>query len=164
MTSPDGRWRWDGVAWVPNVAAPRRQGMQARWVVLIAVGTLAALVIAAAGIVMAGRLGQAIQRTFAIHSTAACLPSDFPTYPGAVRNFAYTVGKLCTEAYVTVDAPDQVASYYQSQLSVTPWRLTRTRIGNTVYFGRDDSESATGELQALKGHAGGAQITITYLP
>jgi hypothetical protein len=162
--SPDGYWRWDGARWVPNtVAPPRRGGIRARWVVLIAAATLVALLIAAAGIVMASRLGESLQRTFGVHTTTSCLPSDFPPYAGAERAFAFTVGKICSESYTTADPPDAVLTFFETQLSNPPWRLTRIASATTVFFGRSDNPEATGNVQAIKDR-GGAQITITYAP
>jgi hypothetical protein len=162
FVSPDGHWRWDGTTWVPNTATPpRRGGVQTRWVVLIAAGTLGALLIAAAGIVMAGRLGESLQRTFGVHTTNTCLPSDFPPYAGAQKAFAFTLGKICSESYTTTDLPDAVLSFYEAQLSNPPWRLTRNPTTTTVFFGRTDNPRATGNVQAIKNRVG-AQITITY--
>jgi hypothetical protein len=165
FVSPDGRWRWDGTSWVPNTAAPpRRGGIQTRWVVvLIAAGTLLVLLLAGAGIFVVTRLGESLQRNFGVHTTTACLPSDFPSYPGAERAFAFTLGKICSESYTTADAPDAVLTFYEAQLSNPPWRLARSSTATTVFFGRTDKPEATGNVQAIKDR-GGAQITITYAP
>ncbi len=138
--------------------------MRTRWVVvLIAAATLLVLLVAAAGIVMAGRLGDSLQRNFGVHTTTACLPSDFPSYPGAEKAFAFTLGKICSESYTTSDAPDAVLTFYEAQLSNPPWRLARSSSATTVFFGRTDKPEATGNVQAIKDRSG-AQITITYAP
>jgi hypothetical protein len=137
--------------------------MQTRWVVLIAAGTLVALLLAAGGIVIASRLGQSLRQNFGVHQTTACLPSDFPQYAGAEKAFAFTLGKICSESYTTTDQPDAVLTFYEAQLSNPPWRLTRNASTTTVFFGRTDNPEATGNVQSIK-NRGGAQITITYAP
>ena len=53
MLSPDGRWRWDGVQWVP-VAREPRQPMAARWAALIVAGAIAVLLLAGLGLALLG--------------------------------------------------------------------------------------------------------------
>src|SRR6267143_3501279 len=80
--SPDGQWRWDGAQWVPATqgAAPVPPPRGSRsWIWWVAGGCAVLLVIGAVG---AGFGIYSLVNRFQ-HGGFSCLPSDFPSYPGA---------------------------------------------------------------------------------
>lgn len=140
--------------------------MRTRSAVLIAAGSVAALLLIGTGLVSILAAVAAIPTNFGVHTTNSdCLPSEFPEYSPAERAFGFTVGPICSEAFTTGDPVDQVSSFYQTQLQAWPWRITRYTPGPpaTVYFGRQDSSQAAGEVQAFASQ-GGSRFTITYSP
>ena len=139
--------------------------MSSRWAVLITAGTIATLLIAGTSMVAITKLLASFQPRMVMPSTTgACLPPDFPTYPGAERAFSFTVGPVCSESFTSGDTPDQVTSFFETQLETWPWRVTgSTSSPNTIDFGRRDSSKATGEVQAIATRFG-SQFTISYTP
>lgn len=65
MLSPDGRWRWDGVQWVPVPPAEPRP-MPTRWVVLITAGSIAVLLLAGLGLALITSLSAQVQNAVVV--------------------------------------------------------------------------------------------------
>jgi len=139
--------------------------VSSRWAALITAGTIATLLLAGTSLVAITKLLASFpSRAVLPSTTAACLPSDFPSYPDAERAFSFRVGPVCSESFTSGDTPDHVASFFETQLETWPWRVTgSTSSPDTIYFGRRDSTNATGEVQALATRFG-SQFTISYTP
>jgi hypothetical protein len=161
--SPDGRWRWDGTAWVPVGPAPARRLSTGR-VTVITAGSIVALLLVGTGLAALTGAVSSIQSRFAVHSGGDCLPSDFPTYQGATRILTFTVGPICSEGFTSTDGVDQVTSFYQAQLSNPPWVVTGSSTNPaTIMFARQDRAQSAGEVQVFPTSTG-SRFTITYSP
>jgi hypothetical protein len=133
---------------------------------LISAGTIAGLLLIGIGLVSIVAALTSIPRNLGVHTTAAdCMPSDFPRYAAAQRAFGFMVGPICSEEFTTSDSVDQVTSFFQEQLQAWPWRVTRftSTPPATIYFGRQDSTQAAGEIQEFATRTG-SRFTITYSP
>lgn len=126
--SPDGMWRWDGVRWVPTAApiAPRRSRA---WIWWLAGGCAVLLVL---GLVGAG-VGVYNFVNSLQHGAFACLPSDFPSYPGATvtgeNSFVGTGvapgdSKRCTMILESNDDSTTVIAFYNDKLNTGDWKVT----------------------------------------
>jgi hypothetical protein len=152
-------WRWDGVRWVPltgqpiapTIAPPRSRP----WIWWLAGGCALLLVI---GLVGAG---------FGIYSFVhsfqgggfACLPSDFPKYPGAtVAGETTYVGsavapgdsKSCHMVLESSDDSAMVAAFYKDNLNAGDWTVTAdlTSYGQ-IQFHRVSRPATFGVVQLL---------------
>jgi len=164
LLSPDGRWRWDGVRWVPVVGAPETsRPMRGRWVALIVVGSIASLLLAGTGLAalssVYGRFGA---RAFTPGASSNCLPSDFPSYPNAKIVTSLKAFNVCTTAYATADSSADVLAYYQAQLGQYPWRVTGgSGDQGTVDFARQDGAKGSGEV-SVSPSRNATQIQVVY--
>ena len=139
--------------------------MSTRPAVLIAAGSIAALLLAGSGLAAVVSALGSMQGAFGIRtSSRPCLPSNFPSYSNAERAFAFTAGPICSEAFTSPDDVDQITSFFATQLQSWPWKVTGTSSNpETIDFGRQDSAQSMGEVQAFANQIG-ARVTITYAP
>lgn len=140
--SPDGLWRWDGVNWVPAVAGSSQlpgPKSSKRWIWWLAGGCAVLLLF---GVIASGFAVYSLVNGFQ-HGAFNCLPSDFPSYPGAtVVNENTTVGtgftpgdsRRCTIVLQTNDGVAAVTTFYEQQLVSGDWTVP-------------SSDPTTGELQ-----------------
>jgi hypothetical protein len=164
FVSPDGRWRWDGVSWVPIPAAPAvRRPMPARWVAAIVVGSIASLLLAGTGLaVLSNWYSTAGGRIFGPGAPQNCLPADFPSYPGAAMLTSFRGFNICTTVYTTQDTSDQVLFFYDQELQTYPWRETGgSAERGTIDFARLDGSKGSGELSVAQA-ASPTQFTVVY--
>ena len=135
--SPDGLWQWDGQNWVPirAAAAPRRSSL--RWIWWLVGGCAVLAVLAIVGIVLG-----AASLFSAFHSASACLPSDFPQYPGATETSFNTYAGTgvapgdthrCTITLESNDDAPTVTAFYTDRLNSGDWTL-------------DSNDPTTGEI------------------
>jgi hypothetical protein len=164
LISADGRWRWDGVSWVPIPVAPvAATPMRARWVALIVAGSLASLLLAGTGLAaLSGAYSQLGSRFFSTGTATTCTPSNFPAYPGAATVTSLKAFSVCTTVSTTRDSSIDVLSYYQTELDKYPWRVTGgSAQQGTVDFARQDGVKGSGELSVAPS-AGSTQIQVVY--
>jgi hypothetical protein len=124
-------WRWDGAQWVPAAGgyqpmAPRRSRT---WIWWVAGGCAVLLVL---GLIGAGVGAYNLFNSFQ-HGGFTCLPSDFPSYPGATVSSEYTyVGtnvapgdsKQCRMVLESTDDSATVTGFYNEKLSSGDWKVT----------------------------------------
>ncbi|HXN89941.1 MAG TPA: hypothetical protein VN906_00485 [Candidatus Sulfotelmatobacter sp.] len=142
QVSPDGLWVWDGTRWVPSgrQGTPTRPRGSRSWIWWVAGGCAVLLVIGVAGAIWAT---VALVNNVQQHGGFACLPSDFPSYPGATitsENVRYTTGlppgdsKECTMTLESSNDATTVSDFYASRLSTGDWAIT-------------SNDTATGEIR-----------------
>jgi hypothetical protein len=124
--SPDGLWRWDGVQWspvtagAPHTLAPRRSRA---WIGWLAGGCAVLLVL---GVIGAGFGLFSLVRQFQ-NGAFNCLPSSFPSYPGATvssENTSFGTIKRCTIVLESDDGVAAVTAFYQQELDAGDWTIT----------------------------------------
>jgi hypothetical protein len=155
--SPDGMWRWDGVRWVPaNAAFPNAAPRRSRaWIWWVAGGCAVLLVL---GLVGAGVAVYNLVNSFQ-HGGFACLPADFPNYPGATvitENTYVGTGvapgdsKRCSMVLKSNDDPATVNAFYQEKLSTGDWKVTAyiASIGQ-IQFQRVSRQQTVGVVDLL---------------
>ena len=155
--SPDGMWRWDGQRWVPAgqapaYAAPRRPRT---WLWWLAGGCAVLLVLGLAG----GIYGMVSLMRAVQSGTFACLPSDFPQYPGSRLTHEYTyVGtnvapgdsRECEETFDSNDDVASVRDFLTRELNVGDWRITSNNSENgTISFARMSRPQTVGSALLL---------------
>ncbi len=154
--SSDGMWRWDGVRWVPAAAyppsAPRRSHT---WIWWVAGGCAVLLVLGLVGVgVGVYNLVNSFQ-----HGGFACLPSDFPNYPGATviteNTYVGTAvapgdSKRCSMVLKSTDDPATVTAFYQDKLNGGDWKVTAyiASIGQ-IQFQRVSRQQSVGVVELL---------------
>ena len=123
-------WRWDGQRWVPSGAQVQAVRPASRTWIWWAAGGCALLMLIGIGGAVWGviALSNAVQ-----HGGLTCLPSDFPSYPGAsvTREYTYvgsgvTTGdtKQCQMTLQSNDTASAVHDFYSSQLKSGDWAIT----------------------------------------
>lgn len=128
--SPDGLWRWDGAQWMPAApgASPLPPATRSRGWIWWLVGGCGVLLVL--GVIGGG---------FGIYSLVnrfqsggfSCLPSDFPSYPGAsvvsenTKVGATSPGNTtqCTMVLQSNDNVDAVTGFYQQNLATGDWNI-----------------------------------------
>jgi hypothetical protein len=137
--------------------------MRGRWVALIVVGSIASLLLAGTGLAMLSSVyGQLGSRLFTQGASADCLPSDFPSYPGAARITSLKAFTACTTLSTTSDSSPDVVSYFQTQLDQYPWHVTGGSADQgTIDFARSDGVKGAGEVSVSLGGST-TQIQIVY--
>ena len=151
--SPDGLWRWDGQRWVPTGAAP--QGMQAArprgslaWLWWLIGGCAVLLVVA----IVAGIFGlTSLVRNFQ-GGAYSCLPSDFPSYPGAsvVReNSSVGTRTECDMVLTSNDDVSTVTDWYAGHLNEGDWTDNVDSGAGSINFQQVSGGHATGSVQLL---------------
>lgn len=155
QVSPDGLWRWDGSRWVPTMTAPPHRSRA--WIWWLAGGCALLLVI---GLVAAGigvySLARNIQSSgFGLN----CLPSDFPSYPGATVTTAqvnYGAGvapgdsRVCQVKLESTDDVATVTTFYTARLNSGDWKVTAviSSVGQ-IQFHRVSRDQTVGLVQLL---------------
>jgi hypothetical protein len=132
---------------------PRQSNL--RWLWFVAGGCALLLLIGAAGAVVGGL---ALVKKFQ-QGGFACLPSDFPSYPGATITFEKTyVGTGLpagdtSQCQQTLDSNDDVATvteYYAGRLDTDDWRITSNDTTNGVIkFARRSRPQTAGTVELL---------------
>lgn len=152
LTSPDGRWRWDGVRWVPILTEPSGpRPMATRWVTLIVVGSIAALLLAGTGLAALSSVYSQIGRNFGPGAQSNCLPSEFPRYPGADVAMSFHALSICTAGFTTQDSSNDVVAYFEAQLVQYPWRVTGGSADQvTINFARQDGGRGSGQVSVAQ--------------
>jgi len=89
----------------------------------------------------------------------ACLPSDFPKYPGATLTGEYTsfgtnvapgTSHECEETFDSNDDVATVRDFYTSELSTGDWHVTSNDTANgTINFARLSKPQSIGSVQLL---------------
>ena len=160
--SPDGLWRWDGSQWVPvtpgfaPLPAPRRTQPWIWWLV----GGCAVLLVI--GLVGGGFGAYALITRFQ-HGAFSCLPSDFPSYPGASVVSENTKVGTATECNMVFGSNDDVATvttYYQAHLNSGDWTVVSSDSANAVISFRRKSSSQTIGSVTLLGRGQHSEIEI----
>jgi len=158
--SPDGMWRWDGRQWVPATPRPPGQGQggprgRRTWIWWVAGGCALLLILGVGGAVIGGAaLVNRLQ-----HGDFACLPSDFPSYPGAAVTGEKTYfgtgvapgdSRECTESLDSDDDVATVTDFYTSRLSSGDWKITSSdRANGTISFARISRPQTVGAVTLL---------------
>jgi hypothetical protein len=166
--SPDGLWRWDGAQWVsttPGFAptpAPRRSRS---WIWWLAGGCALLLAIGAIG---AGVGAFSLVKRFQ-SGGFSCLPSDFPSYPGASvvsentrigNEFSPGDNNRCTIAFNSNDDVATVARYYEGQLNSGDWTIVSSDPSSGVIKFQRRSRPQTVGTVTLLGQGQHSQIDI----
>ncbi len=122
-------WRWDGARWVPLMGQPIARPRSRPWIWWLAGGCALLLVIVLVG---AGFGAYSLVHSFQ-GGGFACLPSDFPSYPGAsvVGETTY-VGtavapgdsKSCHMVLRSNDDVVTVTAFYNENLNTGDWHVT----------------------------------------
>ncbi len=153
--SPDGMWRWDGVRWVPLMGQPIARPRPRPWIWWLAGGCALLLVIALVG---AGFGVYSLVNSFQ-RGGFACLPSDFPSYPGSKVTSEHTyVGtgvapgdsKSCQMGLRSNDDVATVTAFYNDKLSTGDWQVTAfiSSVGQ-IQFHRVSRPATFGLVQLL---------------
>jgi hypothetical protein len=152
--SPDGLWHWDGAQWVPATPGaspmpPRRSSRSSIW--WVAGGCVALLVI---GGVAVGFGAYSIVNRFH-HGGFSCLPSDFPSYPGAsVVSENIKVGANlypgdnteCRMVLQSDDNVDTVANFYRQNLGTGDWTILTYLYEGAFSFQRNSRRQTMGTI------------------
>ena len=159
-------WRWDGVRWVPLVGQPVGQPIARPrtrpWIWWLAGGCALLLVI---GVVGAGYGIYSIAHSIS-STNFACLPSDFPRYPGAkYASFTFDLngtypGNTCHSVFESNDDVVAVTAFYRSKLNTGDWQVAPILDhSDTVTFQPAKSDAPFGTVQVAFGNAH-TEITI----
>lgn len=161
--SPDGTSRWDGTQWVPAAQKPSlRRPLSRTWLLA---GCATMLVVAVVGI---GYPAYSFLNRF-FTGSHACLPSDFPLYPGATRA-DFTVGLngvnrgyACNVVFESNDDVATVTGFYERNLNTGDWWVTTTdeQAGNVTFQFVADTQPF-GTVNVALGKTG-TEITIDLL-
>jgi hypothetical protein len=137
--------------------------MRGRWVALIVVGSVASLLLAGTGLAfLSSAYSQLGNRLFVPGASSSCLPSDFPSYPGAARVTSLRAFNVCTTVSTTGDTSIDVLTYFHTQLDQYPWRVTGgSAEQGTVDFARQDGAKGAGEV-SVSPTGNPTQIQIVY--
>jgi hypothetical protein len=138
------------------------------WIWWVAGGCAVLLVVAVAGGIWAT---VALVNNVQQHGGFACLPSDFPSYPGATitsSSVRYTTGlpagdsKECSMTLESSADAATVTDFYTSSLSTGDWAITSndTATGE-IRFHRVSRPQTVGVLDILgRGQQTGIQLTL----
>jgi hypothetical protein len=149
-------WRWDGARWVPSGGGAATGRLNSRrWIWWLAGGCALLLVLGVAGAAIGiGALVNSFQ-----HGGFACLPSDFPQYPGAsVASENTTIGsgaapgdnKVCRMTLESNDDVSTVTAFYSSKLGSGDWAITSNDpASGEVRFHRVSRPATVGTLDLL---------------
>lgn len=143
-------WRWDGTQWVPTSALGAQPVRRARraWIWWLAGGCLVLVVVGIVGVAFTvANLVNAVKR-----GAYSCLPSDFPTYPGASVTGDYTYYGTnvapgdtheCQMGFTSQDDATTVTAFYKSRLSSGSWTIISNDTANGRIAFRSSSRAAT---------------------
>ena len=148
-------WRWDGARWVPLMGQPIARPRSRPWIWWLAGGCALLLVIVLVG---AGFGVYSLVHSFQ-GGGFACLPSDFPSYPGAsvVGETTY-VGtavapgdsKSCHMVLRSNDDVVTVTAFYNDNLNTGDWHVTAfISSAGQVQFHRVSRPATFGVVQLL---------------
>jgi len=156
--SPDGLWRWDGAQWVSVAAgaAPLPPPRRSRsWIWWLIGGCAVLLVLGAIG---AGFGIYSLVNRFQ-HGGFTCLPSDFPTYPGASviaentqlgNEFSPEDNTRCNMGFDSTDSAATVRTYYEAQLNRGDWTIVSSDTDSGVIsFQRKSRPQTVGTVTLL---------------
>lgn len=156
--SPDGLWRWDGVQWLPATPAqsPTPGPRHSRaWIWWLAGGCALLLVLGVIGI---GFGAYSLVNRFQ-HGAFNCLPSDFPSYPGASvsgENTYFGSGvapgdsRRCRITFESNDGVATVTNFYEQQLATGDWTVASSNpTTGEVRFQRLSRPQTVGVLSLL---------------
>jgi hypothetical protein len=124
------------------------------WVWWLAGGCAVLVVIA----VIAGVLGLSSLVSSFQHGGFTCLPSDFPSYPGATVSSENTyVGtgvpagdtKRCTMVLESNDDVNTVTSWYSSNLNSGDWSASSDTANGTIQFDNRTRPATNGTIELL---------------
>jgi hypothetical protein len=150
--SPDGMWRWNGTRWVPAGQPPPRRSQKWIWWLAGALAISVILIIAGVGYGAYTLVNRFQGGVF------SCLPSDFPSYPGAIvagqsTNY-YGPGvpagdtKVCRMTLIADDPIDTVSAYYHDRLESGDWILDSMEpIKGTFDFHRFSRPKTAGTVE-----------------
>jgi len=136
-----------------------------KWVWWLAGGCALLVVIA----LIAGGLGLSSLVNSFEHGGFSCLPSDFPSYPGATVSSENTyVGtgvpagdtKRCSMVLESNDDATTVTSWYSSNLNSGDWSASSDSASGTVRFENRSRPSTNGTIELL-GRGQHTEIRIT---
>ncbi len=165
--SPDGHWRWDGATWVPAalgaspIPTPRRSRS---WIWWLAGGCAILLVIGAVGV---GFGVYSLVNRFQ-HGGFSCLPSDFPSYPGASavnenaqvgNEFSPGDNSRCTMVFESNDGLEIVTAFYRSEVNATDWTITSPVSNGEFQFQRRSRPQTVGTVALV----GSGQHTVIHI-
>ena len=91
------------------------------------------------------------------YADGPCLPHDFPRYPSMQSTGGQS--RTCTWDIDTNGQPDNVLSFYKSQLNVVSWRVISVD-GSTIAFRRQDNDGYRGVVIVMPG--GSVHISFAY--
>ena len=161
---------WDGQRWVPTGAQAAPHVRRSRgWIWWLAGGCGVLLILGIAG----GIYGMvSLVRSFQ-SGGLACLPSDFPQYPGTTITHEYTyIGTTgqagdSHECAETLDSSDDVATvrdFYSNHLDTGDWHVTSNNASNgTIEFARVSRPQTVGSIQLLgRGQQSAIVIKLFY--
>jgi len=136
--------------------------MRGRWVALIVAGSIVALLLAGTGLAAVSSAYSELGNRITAGASSDCLPSDFPTYPGAVIVTSLKAFNVCTTAFTTRDSSADVINFFQTELDRYPWRVTGgSGDQGTVIFAKQDGTKGSGEVSASPSTRA-TQIQIVY--
>jgi len=149
--SPDGMWRWDGRQWILAGAPGSPPRPSRRWLWWVAAGCSALILLGVVGAVTGGK---ALVDRFQ-QGGFACLPSDFPRYPGATvsseSTYTGTSGSECRMAFDTGDPVSWVGPYYQTWLDSGDWSVVSVDYDTgTITFHRRSRPQAAGTAKLTR--------------
>lgn len=142
----------------PAPLAKRRRSGGCIWWVLGGCALILVLALAGAG------LGAVSLYNSFKHYT--CLPSDFPSYPGATTaNYTFalngpTPGNSCNMVYRSKDSESAVFDFYQGRLSTGGWQATATDPGTGQITFRNVKRAKTSRTVDVAAKNGYTEITI----
>ena len=166
--SPDGLWRWDGSQWVsttPGLAPTPVPQRSRSWIWWLVGGCAVLLVI---GLIGAGFGVYSLVTRFQ-HGAFSCLPSDFPSYPGAsVVSENTRVGSgvsagdstRCTMVFDSNDDVATVTTHYEAQLTSGDWTIASSDTANGVISFQRKSRPETVGTVTLLGRGQHSEIDI----
>jgi hypothetical protein len=166
--SPDGLWRWDGSRWVstsPGFAPTPGPQRSRPWIWWLVGGCAVLLVVGLIG----GGFGLYTLVTRFQQGAFSCLPSDFPSYPGAtVGNENTAVGNefspgdntRCNMVLNSNDGAAAVTSFYQTQLNSGDWTIVSSDAATGVIAFQLKSRPQTVGTVTVLGRGQHSQIDI----
>jgi hypothetical protein len=148
-------WRWDGVRWVPLMGQPITRPRPRPWIWWVAGGCALLLVI---GVVGASFGIYSFVNSFS-KGAFACLPTDFPSYPGAtVASFNTHFGagvapgdsKTCHMVLESGDDSTTVTAFYNDLLNSGDWHVTAfISSAGQIQFHRVSRPATVGLVEVL---------------
>jgi hypothetical protein len=166
--SPDGLWRWDGTQWVPAAPGtsslpPARRSRGWIWWLVGGCGVLLVLGVIGGGFGIYSLVNRFQSGGF------SCLPSDFPSYPGASvvsentkvgAGFSTGDNGRCTMVLNSNDSAATVTTYYEQQLGSGDWTIVSSDTASGVLSFQRKSRPQTVGTVTLLGRGQHSEIDI----